>query len=297
MRKVTSLEGFTSDKIKSVLAEHHKEDVFVTECKNGSTWFSRNLLKLDAWVLKRTYSPLTTVGYEIKVSRADFEQDQKWVDYLSYCHEFYFACPAGLIRSDELPLNVGLVWISSTGKTYTKHKAEHREPDAKKINDLMTYILMSRTIIVADMNATSIVSSNENRLATLRRVTERANEKKELGDFISGHVRKMAEYYEEQNSKLIGREDCVKRFSEDLARIGIIWNPETHDWQDTYRVENEIRLLKSQIDNDLLYRMKDAGQKLINVAAEINGYRSKTENDVIKRESEMIVRRDILAEH
>jgi len=278
VRKVISLEGFTSDKIKAILAEHHNQDIFVTECKNGSTYFSNHLLKLDAWVLKRTYSPPTTIGYEIKVSRADFEQDQKWIDYLPYCHEFYFVCPAGLVRSDELPANVGLMWISSTGKPHTKHKAEHHEPDAKKLNDLMTYILMSRSIIVADIYATNGIS-NEDRLTTLRKVTERANEKKVLGDFIKGHVRKMAEFYEEQNSKLKGREDYIKRFSEDLARIGIKWNPEVNDWQDTNRVENEIRLLKNQIDNDTLWQMKAVGQKLIDVAAEINGYRSKAEKE------------------
>jgi hypothetical protein len=275
VRKVITIEGFTSNKIKVVLAEHHNKDVFVTECKNGSTWFTHNLLKLDAWVLKRTYSPPTTIGYEIKVDRQDFEQDQKWIDYLPYCHEFYFACPAGLVRSDELPPNVGLVWVSSTGKPHTKHKAEHHEPDAKKLNDLMTYILMSRSIIVADMYAANGTVQNEDRLVTLRKITEKANEKKELGDFIKGHVRKMQEFYREENSKLKTREDIIKRFSDDLARIGITWNPEIHDWQDTSRVENEIRLLKNQINNDLLYQMKATGQKLIDVATEINGYRNK----------------------
>ena len=280
-RKVISLVGFTSAKIKSVLAEHHNQDVFVPECKNGSTWSNHHLLKIDAWVLKRTYSPLTTIGYEIKVDRQDFEQDQKWIDYLPYCHEFYFACPAGLVRSDELPSNVGLVWVSSTGKPHTKHKAEHRQPDAEKLNTLMTYIIMSRSIIVADMYAANRgIASTDDRLTVLRKVVERANEKKELGDFIKGHVRTMREHYETQDRELKNREANVERFTRDLARLGITWNSESKDWQDTNRVENEIALLKNQLDSTTLYQMKNIGQGLLNVATKIDELRTNAEKGI-----------------
>jgi hypothetical protein len=97
-----------------------KKDVFITECKNGETWGARDLYKLDAWVLKRTYSPLTTIGYEIKVSRSDFENDQKWTNYIDLCHEFFFVCPGGLIRATDLPSSVGLIWVSSTGNLHIK---------------------------------------------------------------------------------------------------------------------------------------------------------------------------------
>jgi len=69
----------TSGDILKLLASKHAGDVLVDECKNGQSW-GRNLLKMDAWVLRRTWSPLTTIGYEIKVSRQDFEADQKWTD-------------------------------------------------------------------------------------------------------------------------------------------------------------------------------------------------------------------------
>jgi hypothetical protein len=276
-RKITSL-NFTSDQITAMLGQHHNKDVFVPQCKNGNTWFNTHLLKLDAWVLKKTYSPLTTIGYEIKVNRHDFEQDQKWIDYVSYCHEFYFVCPAGLIRSDELPQGVGLMWVSTTGKLHVKRKADKKEPDPEKLNSLLIYVLMSRSIIVADMNAANTgISQDKDKLQTLKSIVEEAEAKKELGYFIKGHVRKMQEYFQEQNSLLKGREDKIERFTKDLTRLGITWNPEISDWQDTYRVENEIALLKSQIDRDLLWQMKAAGQKLIEVASKIEGYRRKQE--------------------
>jgi DNA repair protein MmcB-like len=281
-RKIKSLSGFTSDQIIAMLGQHHNKDVFVPQCKNGQTWYNNHLLKLDAWVLKKTYSPLTTVGYEIKVSRHDFEQDQKWIDYVSYCHEFYFVCPAGLIRSDELPQGVGLMWVSTTGKLHIKRKTDRREPDPEKLNSLLIYILMSRSIIVADMNkANTEVSQEENRLQALRTIVEEAEAKKELGYFIKGHVRKMQEYFQEQNSLLKGREDKIERFTKDLARLGITWNPETSDWQDTYRVENEIALLKNQISPQLIYEMRNAGNNLIEVASKIQEYRDKQETTAV----------------
>jgi hypothetical protein len=52
------------------LAQRHKDDVFVPECKNGPTQTGSHR-RLDAWVMLKTWSPVTMIGYEIKVSRSD----------------------------------------------------------------------------------------------------------------------------------------------------------------------------------------------------------------------------------
>ncbi|GAG15780.1 unnamed protein product, partial [marine sediment metagenome] len=74
--------------IVRLLNNRHSEDIFVDECKNGPTWFGSHL-RLDAWVMKRKWSPITTIGYEVKVSRSDFLNDDKWQGYLQYCNQFY----------------------------------------------------------------------------------------------------------------------------------------------------------------------------------------------------------------
>jgi hypothetical protein len=55
------------------------------------------------------------VAYEVKVSRADFLQElrlpHKRAHALDLSHEFYFACPAGMIRPGETPSECGLVWV------------------------------------------------------------------------------------------------------------------------------------------------------------------------------------------
>jgi hypothetical protein len=73
-----------SNDILKLLSEKHSEDVFVPECKNGSTWLSTHL-RLDAWVMNRSWTKLKFTGYEIKVSRQDFLRDDthdiKWHNY------------------------------------------------------------------------------------------------------------------------------------------------------------------------------------------------------------------------
>lgn len=72
-------------------------------------------------------------GFEFKVSRADFLSDMKkrerivfslaagyskisrakWRGYLQYCHMFYFVCPEGLIRPEEVEAPAGLIWVAA----------------------------------------------------------------------------------------------------------------------------------------------------------------------------------------
>ena len=87
-----------TDDIKVLLKYRHKDDIFVTECKTGSSWFSE-IQMLDGWAMKKKWSQPLSVGYEIKISRGDFLNDNKWMGYLPYCNELYFVCPVGLIKN------------------------------------------------------------------------------------------------------------------------------------------------------------------------------------------------------
>ena len=53
---MTSKETPTIDaaKIRQLLADKHSKDVFVPECKGGSTWFSDHD-RLDAWAMARSW--------------------------------------------------------------------------------------------------------------------------------------------------------------------------------------------------------------------------------------------------
>lgn len=138
-------EKVTSTTIKKALASFHEKDFFITECKTCSTYFPdpQGLLKFDGLAVRKSYTKPCITGYEIKVSRGDFLQDNKWHLYLQYCNEFYFVVPAGLITKDEIPENVGLIYYyPETDHLRTKRKALYR--DIEEPVGVYKYIIFSR---------------------------------------------------------------------------------------------------------------------------------------------------------
>lgn len=133
--------------LKQLIGERHKNDVFVEECKTGATTTANaSVMLLDGWAMKKTWSPPTSIGYEVKVSRGDFLSDNKWPGYLKFCNQFYFVCPWKLISPEELPENVGLMWASTnTNRLFVKRKAPHRNVTVPE--DIFRYILMARATI------------------------------------------------------------------------------------------------------------------------------------------------------
>lgn len=272
------LTGISRDDILALLERKHSKDAIVPECKNGETWGARDLLKLDAWVLCRTYSPLTTIGYEIKTSRQDFEQDQKWTGYLDLCHAFYFVCPAGLIRATDLPQRVGIIWASKD-RLFTKRKAERVEPDVEKLNRLLIYVLMSRTQIVANMDEVH-KDQQVDRLKEIRDVIEYANERKELAHFVRGHIRSIYDQIISKDRTIEGRESAIERFREALERLGITWNSQESKWIETTRVENEINALKKGVGERTIWSMRSIGKSLIETANTLEEIRNTPEKNL-----------------
>lgn len=92
----------TSTDIKLALKDMHsgRASYFITECKTCSTYFPdpQGLLIFDGLAITKSYTKPNIIGYEIKVSRSDFLQDNKWHLYLQYCNEFFFVVPKGLVK-------------------------------------------------------------------------------------------------------------------------------------------------------------------------------------------------------
>lgn len=260
----------TSGDIKRLLANKHVGDVLITECKNGQSW-GQDLRKLDAWVLHRSWSPLTTIGYEIKVSRQDFEQDQKWIEYVDYCHTFYFVCPAGLIRAIDLPKGIGLIWTTMNGTgLQTKIKADRHNPDLEKLNHLMTYIIMARSVIVSDMyKANEGIKEQKDRIQEKADMVREQEARKELSYLVKGHIRKRFEEMKKRCESAERLDERVDRFVKQLALLGIVWDPKVDYWNCVRQVENEIELLGKRIDYHTLSSMKNISQRLGDLASEI----------------------------
>ena len=143
----------TAAEILELLRRRHAGEFFIAEAKTGSSWGRSpgRGERLDGWALRNTWSPLTTCGYEIKCSRADFRGDHKWRDYLPYCHQFYFVAPARLIDKREIPAEAGLLWAHPNRLTAVR-AAPRREPVAADLMSIMSYALMSRSRAVRNMH-------------------------------------------------------------------------------------------------------------------------------------------------
>lgn len=138
----------TARDIVALLAIKHASDVFVPECKNGPT-HSASHLRMDAWAMARSWKHPKIVAYEVKVSRSDFLQDDKWRGYLPYCNELYFVCPQKLIAPEELPGDIGLMVPSANcTRLYTKRKAVYR--DIMINEDVLRYVLICRAKVTED---------------------------------------------------------------------------------------------------------------------------------------------------
>lgn len=135
----------TSTDIKMALSQTRPEEYFLTEVKNGSTYLpsDQGLLIFDAVHIKRSWAHPRITIYEVKVSRSDFLQDNKWKLYLQYCNEFFFVVPKGMIDRSELPEDIGLIYYNpETKKLVTKQKSKFRQ--CENPNDMYRYIIYSR---------------------------------------------------------------------------------------------------------------------------------------------------------
>lgn len=91
--------------LQNDLAEFLRECGFLT-----FTEISLNYGRVDIIAVKpHQYMNKDVRIYEVKNNRTTFKQDNKWDNYLNFCHRFYMACPKGLIKRDEVPKNIGLI--------------------------------------------------------------------------------------------------------------------------------------------------------------------------------------------
>ena len=267
----------TAQDIKTALATHHSKDIFVDECKNGPTWSSAGLAKLDAWALLRTWSPLTTIGYEIKVSRADFEHDQKWPQYLPLCHAFYFVSPPSIIKAVDLPKGIGLKYITKSGTIHTKLRAERHEPDPDKFTLLLCYVVMCRTVIAKD----TINKPPPDRLTQIKEWVKQADDRKELAVIVAKHLHTQFEDMRKQVIEAGNMKNQAQRFAEELAMLGITWNPNEKSWSHNSEVSQQIRQLRADtMDTWDLQGMASLGKHMAEFAERMIKLREKLKADV-----------------
>ena len=140
----------TSSDILELIRVKHSEDLVVAECRTGPSQTARaKYVIMDCWTAPHSWAHYQATAYEIKVSRQDFVQDNKWTAYLPYCHYFYFAAPPGIVNVKELPAEVGLYETSTNCKRLMlRKKAAYRKVEIPV--DFYKYLLICRTDIRND---------------------------------------------------------------------------------------------------------------------------------------------------
>ncbi len=234
----------TSTDIKKALAEYHSKDYFITECKTCSTYFPdpQGLLKFDGLAIRKSYTGPCITGYEIKVSRGDFLQDNKWHLYLQYCNEFYFVVPVGLIEKDELPDNVGLIYYyPKTGVLKKKKKALWR--DIEEPVGVYKYIIFSRL----DQDRTPFY---ESRAEYAKDYLNDKSEKRKLGKQFGS---KMANDLIEAQVSLAALQNTEEKIKllEKMREVLRKHNVGRYLWKDDDLVEELDRALASHYPEDL----------------------------------------------
>lgn len=197
----------TSTDIKLALRDMHlsRSSYFITECKTCSTYFPdpQGLLKFDGLAITKSYTKPCIIGYEIKVSRNDFKQDNKWHLYLQYCNEFFFVVPTGLVKKEELPDNVGLIYYNPDTKALrTVKKALYRQIEEPV--GVYKYIIFSK--LEEDR-----IPFYESKAEYARDYLEDRNDKRYIGSTLGS---KMAKDLEEAYKRL----DAVRHKEVDIER-------------------------------------------------------------------------------
>lgn len=243
-----------SHHVLRALSAKHQEDVFVAECKNGPTQTGAHA-RLDAWVMMKSWANPRTIGYEIKVSRSDFLQDQKWRSYLPMCNELYFCAPKGLIKQDELSAECGLVELVGESRLVTRKRAPYREIEHPE--DLFRYILMCRTTIAGESVGIS------SRAERLKQWLLNQDEKSKLGYEVSQSVCKHVQRVERENERLAKQNSELADVKAFLTSINI--SSREIEYGGRWSVERRLKEIDSLIPPHMVKAIQDAKRYLDNV--------------------------------
>lgn len=248
----------------AALERRHAGDIFVSECKNGPTHGAEHR-RMDAWALIKTWSPVTTIGYEVKVSRSDWLRDEKIADYLPLCHLLYIVAPKGVVNVEELPKNIGLLQPVGDGtRLVAKRKAARRE--VKLPTDLFVYILMCRTKITRDMSDTS---DKQDRMDTLRKWVEGLAERRELSYLVNRKTCKVFEDQEKRQRELGAKCQRLEGIEHRIIELGFDPTKSVNDWD----VKRRLEQLAGVVNPNLLRHLEQAGRELENARMALEGIR------------------------
>lgn len=264
----TAARRLDSFALTAMLAERHKEDVFVPQCKDGAS-YGQGLLILDGWAMKKSWANPCVTGYEIKVSRSDFQRDDKWRGYLAYCNEFYFVCPSGMLKPEEIPEPAGLLCASKTGGVlFRKKKAARRDPQIPL--SIYQYILMTRTKITREIQPGG-------KREFWAKWLEDQKVDREFGWAVRGKIRKAVsesiEKVEKENKDLAEK---MKRYDGLRATLTALGVDADRYWTSPLDVERAVEKIRAVIPPDLKAAINSLSHHIGEFEKQLSGIEAAT---------------------
>ena len=251
MTKLTKPQlTLTATDIRTALSVRHSDDYFITEVKNGPSWFANDLRIIDALAVKRSWAQPLISAYEIKVSKGDFKADNKWPAYLPFCDCFSFACPKGLISKDEIAAisqhhpGVGLIYVNENLKCWTAIKPLNRQVPQNP--DLLMYIIMSK--LESDR-----YPFHSSKLDYFREWLDNKHAKESIGIRVGGRMAEVIREQQEEIKALKNAEWQAKQLKPDERLTEVVES--LNQWQ----VDKLVEILKTfDRPSDLLDVIKAA---------------------------------------
>jgi hypothetical protein len=244
----------TASDLLAMLAQRHSGDVFVPECKDGPSQ-TRAHLRLDAWALVKTWSPITTIGYEIKVDRNDWRRDDKIHNYMPLCHLLYVVAPPKLVPVEELPAGVGLMEpVGKAGRIQVKRKAARREIQLPA--ELMVYVLMCRTKITREHGAP--VEDRNWRTEQLREWVNGKEERRALSSAVSKKIQAAFDSLRFEVDEQRRRNDELDATRKRMVEMGFDPTQPMHSWD----VRRKLEAFNCAVDDRTIDQMQAMSRTL-----------------------------------
>jgi len=202
---------------------------------------------LDGWALLPTWSPLTTIGYEIKVSRSDWLQDQKYEDYRTGCHLFYVVAPKGIVQKAELPNGVGLIEPIGKGdgeRLVMRVKGVRQQPDPSVLVHLMAHVLMWRKD-----DREKGAQTREQRAAFWQKWVEEKQQFHAIGRSVKGRMRTILRDALDDRARADARAKELEGVQAILDELGV--KPNFNIWSTRRQIESALNGVAKETIMDL----------------------------------------------
>lgn len=243
--------------IQIALAAKHAGDVYVAECKNGPSAGSSHS-RLDGWAMAKSWSKPHVYGYEIKVSRSDFQRDEKWQNYLALCNSLYFVCPPKLIQPEELPGDVGLLWCHGT-RLLSKKKAAYRAVQIPE--SLWRYVVMCRSKIVdSTFNSTEGESVREYWERWLKQKEEDRDIGHQASRGLAQLYAKRVKLVQKENERLKEENTLLATTKALVEKLGI------SKWDSEASIKSKFERLKEIVPPHVILSIENGADQLERIA-------------------------------